>query len=593
MKRKDKFHYFIHRVLYLIKLLKDLKIRLLLIGICISILNAILPYLTMLNTQVIINFIQLGTPFVIIRNKLVIFFVLGIISIISSCLYNFYIMKYKEYLYLELNKKFLEETMKFDLQDFENPYIYDVIQRAEQEIGIRPFNLISSFITIIGQVFNLISAFIILISWHPNLIIGFIILAYVATRYFIIISRNEYDVLTNRTKYERKSWYIAHLLIKDEYIKEVKLFNLSSYLFEQFSKLRNKFFDENIILLKKQLNFSQLYQIANYIITFMIVCLAIYESSIGIVLVGTTITYINTTSKIETAIQSLVSSFFSIYKDSLYIENIEKFFNYEPMSKHGKVYIDEINTIEFKNVYFKYPTRKTWALENVSFSIRKGDILAIVGENESGKTTLIKLLNGLYDDYKGNILINGIEIKTINKDSLRLSLATLFQDYNKYQFTIKDNIGFGSINRLNDDDKIRESAYKGGAENFINQLPNNYNQQVGYWFEGGTQLSGGQWQKLGLSRLFMKDADCLILDEPTASLDSFSELEIFKQLYKNSKDKINIIITHRFINANFTNKIIVLKSGKIIEKGTHEELLKKEGFYKSMYDIQSKGIVIG
>lgn len=468
-----------------------------------------------------------------------------------------------------------------------------MIQRAEQEIGIRPFNLISSFITIIGQVFNLISAFIILISWHPNLIIGFIILAYVATRYFIIISRNEYDVLTNRTKYERKSWYIAHLLIKDEYIKEVKLFNLSSYLFEQFSKLRNKFFDENIILLKKQLNFSQLYQIANYIITFMIVCLAIYESSIGIVLVGTTITYINTTSKIETAIQSLVSSFFSIYKDSLYIENIEKFFNYEPMSKHGKVYIDEINTIEFKNVYFKYPTRKTWALENVSFSIRKGDILAIVGENGSGKTTLIKLLNGLYDDYKGNILINGIEIKTINKDSLRLSLATLFQDYNKYQFTIKDNIGFGSINRLNDDDKIRESAYKGGAENFINQLPNNYNQQVGYWFEGGTQLSGGQWQKLGLSRLFMKDADCLILDEPTASLDSFSELEIFKQLYKNSKDKINIIITHRFINANFTNKIIVLKSGKIIEKGTHEELLKKEGFYKSMYDIQSKGIVIG
>ena len=263
------------------------------------------------------------------------------------------------------------------------------------------------------------------------------------------------------------------------------------------------------------------------------------------------------------------------------------------MSKHGKVYIDEINTIEFKNVYFKYPTRKTWALENVSFSIRKGDILAIVGENGSGKTTLIKLLNGLYDDYKGNILINGIEIKTINKDSLRLSLATLFQDYNKYQFTIKDNIGFGSINRLNDDDKIRESAYKGGAENFINQLPNNYNQQVGYWFEGGTQLSGGQWQKLGLSRLFMKDADCLILDEPTASLDSFSELEIFKQLYKNSKDKINIIITHRFINANFTNKIMVLKSGKIIEKGTHEELLKKEGFYKSMYDIQSKGIVIG
>ena len=188
----------------------------------------------------------------------------------------------------------------------------------------------------------------ILITWHPNLIFGFIILACIATKYFTTISKNEYDVLTNRTKYERKSWYIAHLLIKDEYIKEIKLFNLSNYLLEQFSKLRDKFFDENVILLKKQFNFSQLYQISNYIVTFIIVCLAIYESSMGLVLVGTTMTYINTTSKIESAIQNLVSSFFIIYKDSLYVENIEKFFNYKPLNNQGKISIDEINTIENK-----------------------------------------------------------------------------------------------------------------------------------------------------------------------------------------------------------------------------------------------------
>lgn len=591
MKKKDKFHYFIHRVIYVIKLLKDLKILFLLLCICFSIFSAILPYITMINTQEIINFIQLGASFKLIENKLIIFLLLGILSIVNSCLYNYYIMKYKEYLYLELNKKFLKETMKFDLQDFENPYIYDIIQRAEQEIGIRPFNLIVSFITIIGQIVNLVSAFLILITWHPNLIFGFIILACIATKYFTTISKNEYDVLTNRTKYERKSWYIAHLLIKDEYIKEIKLFNLSNYLLEQFSKLRDKFFDENVILLKKQFNFSQLYQISNYIVTFIIVCLAIYESSMGLVLVGTTMTYINTTSKIESAIQNLVSSFFIIYKDSLYVENIEKFFNYKPLNNQGKISIDEINTIEFKNVSFKYPMRNTWALENISFYIKKGDILAIVGENGSGKTTLIKLLNGLYDNYNGNILINGIEIKEIKKESLRSSLATLFQDYNKYQFTVKENIGFGAIDKLNDKKRIKESAYKGGADDFISHLPNNYNQQVGYWFEGGTQLSGGQWQKLGLSRLFMKNSDCLILDEPTASLDPFSELEIFTQLYKNSKDKINIIITHRFINANFTNKILVLKNGKITEQGTHEELLEKNGYYKNMYDIQSSGII--
>ena len=189
-------------------------------------------------------------------------------------------------------------------------------------------------------------------------------------------------------------------------------------------------------------------------------------------------------------------------------------------------------------------------------------------------------------------MINGIEIRKINKKSLRNCLATLFQDYNKYQFTIKENIGFGSINNLDNIEKIKYSSKKGGADQFINCLPNKYSQQVGYWFEGGTQLSGGQWQKLGLSRLFMKDADCLILDEPTASLDPISELEIFKQLYKNSNEKINIIITHRFINTVFANKILVLKNGEIIEQGEHNALLRQNGFYKNMFDIQSKGITL-
>ena len=303
-------------------------------------------------------------------------------------------------------------------------------------------------------------------------------------------------------------------------------------------------------------------------------------------------TYINTSSKIENAIQNIVSNIFGIYKDSLYIDNIKKYFNYESNKFYGNKTLKNITTIEFVNVSFKYPNREVYAIRNTSFKIKKGEILAIVGENGSGKTTIIKLLNGLYDEYEGNILINGIEIREIDKKSLRNCLATLFQDYNKYQFTIKENIGFGSIDNLDDIEKIKYSAKKGGADQFINCLPNNYTQQVGYWFEGGTQLSGGQWQKLGLSRLFMKNADCLILDEPTASLDPFSELEIFKQLYQNSNEKINIIITHRFINTVFANKIIVLKNGEIIEKGKHDELLKQDGFYKDMFDIQSRGITL-
>lgn len=590
--KKDKIYCFIDRIKFIFKLIKDLKLSLLIVCLFLCVINVILPYITMINTQEIINRIQIGLSIRLILKRLIIFLILGILYIISSNLYNFLILKYKEYLYLELNKKFLDNSLKFNLKDFENPEVYNIIQRAEQEIGIRPYNIIISLLSIISQSVNLISAFLILTKWHLTLIIGFILLASFASKYFISISKNEYDILMNRTNYERKSWYISHLLIKDEYIKEVRLFGLSKYLIQQFIELRSRFFKENVDVLKRQYIFSEIYQLMNYVISFFIIFLAIYESTQGIILVGTAMTYINTSSKIENAIQNIVSNIFGIYKDSLYIDNIKKYFNYESNKFYGNKTLKNITTIEFVNVSFKYPNREVYVIRNTSFKIKKGEILAIVGENGSGKTTIIKLLNGLYDEYEGNILINGIEIREIDKKSLRNCLATLFQDYNKYQFTIKENIGFGSIDNLDDIEKIKYSAKKGGADQFINCLPNNYTQQVGYWFEGGTQLSGGQWQKLGLSRLFMKNADCLILDEPTASLDPFSELEIFKQLYQNSNEKINIIITHRFINTVFANKIIVLKNGEIIEKGKHDELLKQDGFYKDMFDIQSRGITL-
>lgn len=590
--KKDKIYCFIDRIKFIFKLIKDLKLSLLIVCLFLCVINVILPYITMINTQEIINRIQIGLSIRLILKRLIIFLILGILYIISSNLYNFLILKYKEYLYLELNKKFLDNSLKFNLKDFENPEVYNIIQRAEQEIGIRPYNIIISLLSIISQSVNLISAFLILTKWHLTLIIGFILLASFASKYFISISKNEYDILMNRTNYERKSWYISHLLIKDEYIKEVRLFGLSKYLIQQFIELRSRFFKENVDVLKRQYIFSEIYQLMNYVISFFIIFLAIYESTQGILLVGTAMTYINTSSKIENAIQNIVSNIFGIYKDSLYIDNIKKYFNYESNKFYGNKTLKNITTIEFVNVSFKYPNREVYAIRNTSFKIKKGEILAIVGENGSGKTTIIKLLNGLYDEYEGNILINGIEIREIDKKSLRNCLATLFQDYNKYQFTIKENIGFGSIDNLDDIEKIKYSAKKGGADQFINCLPNNYTQQIGYWFEGGTQLSGGQWQKLGLSRLFMKNADCLILDEPTASLDPFSELEIFKQLYQNSNEKINIIITHRFINTVFANKIIVLKNGEIIEKGKHDELLKQDGFYKDMFDIQSRGITL-
>lgn len=580
----------VDNIKYILKLVFKLKKSYFIICLFLCIVNAIIPYIIMLNTQNIINGLQVKKSLEGLMIELIMFIILGIISITFTNLNSYYTSKYNEYLYYELNKELLYKSKKFDLQDFENPNLYDMIQRAEQEIGIRPFNIVISLFSMVGQTINIISAFLILISWHWWIVCGFLILPIFATKYFSVISNNEYNVLMNRTKYERKSWYITHLLTKDEYIKEVKLFDLSEYLLKLFDILRKRFFLENVSLYRKKVLFLQIYQLFNYMLSFFIVCMAIYESSLGLILVGTVITYINTTSKIETAIQGFVNTVFSLYRDALYITNIKKYFEFENNRENNTTKIEEITSIEFKNVSFKYPNRNIFALRKISFKVNRGEVLAIVGENGSGKTTIIKLINGMYDNYEGNILINNLEIKLIDKKSLRKCLATLFQDYNKYQFTIKDNIGFGSIKDADNIDRIKASSKKANANEFIDKLPNQYEQQVGYWFEGGTQLSGGQWQKLGIARMFMKNSDCFILDEPTASLDPFSEYEIFKQIQENIYTKICIFITHRFINVSIVNTILVLRNGEIIERGSHQELLDKNGFYKNMFDIQNKKI---
>lgn len=242
MSRRDKLNNFKNRITYIFKLLNELNVSILVLCLGLCIINVILSYAPMINTREIINKIQLGIYVTnIITRRLILFLILGVLTILSSSLYNYFMSRYKEYLYLELNIKFLNESLKFDLQDFENSEVYNMIQRAEQEIGIRPYSIIVSSFTIISQFISLLSAFIILTTWHISLVIGFILFACIATKYFIIISKNEYEILMNRTNYERKSWYIAHLLIKDEYIKEVKLFSLSKYLIKEFTKLRNLF----------------------------------------------------------------------------------------------------------------------------------------------------------------------------------------------------------------------------------------------------------------------------------------------------------------------------------------------------------------
>lgn len=302
-------------------------------------------------------------------------------------------------------------------------------------------------------------------------------------------------------------------------------------------------------------------------------------------------TYINVVSKIENAISAIVVSYFSLVQDNMYVENIRMYLTYENKTLNNivseKQKIKEIKKIKIINLSFKYPNSKEKVLDKINLEICAGENFALVGKNGSGKTTLIKILCGLYDNYEGAIYVNDINLRNIEMSSYKKLISAIFQDYNCYEFTAKENISFGDIQNFDDLTRVREAAKISGADEFISKLPMGINQQLGNWFEEGIQLSGGQWQKIAISRAFMKKSHLLILDEPSASLDPISEYNFYEKIIHEDTGNIKIFITHRFNNAKFTDKIIVMDKGKIVEFGSHESLIKNKQLYYKMYSISS------
>lgn len=578
--------------IYILKIIMQYKKKYLILIVLFSVLQAILPFLSLYISQSILNFIQTGVNAVDSYIKYIAMFILINISIsISKQLNAHYLNLYRDYLYYELNCLIMNKTNDLSLADYENPEMYNSIQRAEQEIGIRPFNIISTLVGMISSVITLFSSLLILLQWHWFSILGFIVLPFLTFSYFKKISEYEYQTKYNRSTNERKSWYISHLLTKDRFIKEIKLFDLNEYLVERFKDYRFKFHQQNKYIFFKKDSFSLAYQLTNTLISSFLAILAFYEAIIGYILVGNVMTYINVVSKIENAISAIVVSYFSLVQDNMYVENIRTYLTYENKALNNivseKQKIKEIKKIKIINLSFKYPNSKEKVLDKINLEICAGENFALVGKNGSGKTTLIKILCGLYDNYEGAIYVNDINLRNIEMSSYKKLISAIFQDYNCYEFTAKENISFGDIQNFDDLTRVREAAKISGADEFISKLPMGINQQLGNWFEEGIQLSGGQWQKIAISRAFMKKSHLLILDEPSASLDPISAYNFYEKIIHEDTGNIKIFITHRFNNAKFTDKIIVMDKGKIVEFGSHESLIKNEQLYYKMYSISS------
>jgi ATP-binding cassette subfamily B protein len=294
----------------------------------------------------------------------------------------------------------------------------------------------------------------------------------------------------------------------------------------------------------------------------------------------------------QTAVAASLSAISGMYEDNLYLSNLYDYLGQAVPVRQGdaKQGPEPGRGLEFKDVSFSYPGSAAKALANVSFQISPGESLALVGENGSGKTTLIKLLTRLYDPSEGSIVLDGLDLQEWDVEALRQRIGVIFQDFGRYQFSVGENIGAGDVRHIDDAERWAAAAETGMAAPFIENMPDGYNTQLGRWFKGGRELSGGQWQKIALSRAFMRsDADILVLDEPTAAMDAESEAAIFDHFRSESHNKMTILISHRFSTVRAADRIIVIHNGEILEQGNHESLLAMNGQYAHLFKLQARG----
>jgi ATP-binding cassette subfamily B protein len=387
--------------------------------------------------------------------------------------------------------------------------------------------------------------------------------------------------------------YIEHLLTVDTSVKEVKLFGLGEPLLKRYSETFWEFFNEDTRLARQRSWISLglgLLASASYYAAYAWI---IYIAVTGAITLGGMTLYLSLFRQSQGTVQGLFDNINRLFENGLFMDNLFGFLALEPQMPQNIAPQPMSTTLthglEFRNVSFRYPGREDWALRDVNLRIDPGEKVALVGPNGAGKTTLIKLLTRLYDPTEGAILLDGIDLREYDPDELRRRIGVIFQDFVKYQLTARENIGFGQIEQLDNRERIDEAAARGGADDVVAELPGGMDTMLGRWFQDGNELSGGQWQKIALSRAFMRDGEVLVLDEPTAALDAEREYEIFQRFRELTEGKIAVLISHRFSTVRMADQIVVIEGGRITEQGSHTELLLHAGTYARLFEMQAEG----
>jgi ATP-binding cassette, subfamily B, bacterial len=492
----------------------------------------------------------------------------------------------------KVNVLILEKALTLDLTHFEDSEFYDKLTRARREASSRPLSLVMRTSGLFQNAIAITSFAVLLASFSPwavfILLFGGLPAFFAETKF----SGDAFRLFRWRAPETRMQTYLETAIAREDHVKEVKLFDLGKLFLGRYKAIYEGLYEKDRNLTVRRESWGFAFTLVSIGALYSAYAWCAIEAARGLISLGDMTMYIMMFRQGQAAVTASLGAVGGMYEDNLYLSTLYEYLEQPVEASVGTAVSgpDPDAGVQFENVEFRYPGSDKPAISGINLQIKRGRSLALVGENGSGKTTLIKLLTRLYKPTFGRVLLDGRDLQEWDPEVLRRRIGVIFQDFVRYQLMVGENIGAGDVREFENRERWADAARQGKAEPFIEDMPNKYETQLGKWFKDGRELSGGQWQKIALSRAFMRhDADILVLDEPTAAMDAAAEAEVFEHFRSLMGKRIAIVISHRFSTVRMADEILVLDQGHIVERGSHEALMQTDGVYSKLFTLQARG----